>query len=173
MNCKDCMTLLPDLILDPENASSAALTHIESCAECRVEYTDLRKTFAMLDAYTAPEPTAWFDQRLAVRLREEQAKAPAGLFERLRTRLLLNTGAHFRPAMTAALAAILAIGGSSGAVLYQHEAQMKAQHAASATVEDLQILDRNEQAIQQLDQLIDDEGSDSGNASAAPVAPVS
>jgi hypothetical protein len=42
---------------------------------------------------------------------------------------------------------------------------------ASATVDDLQILDRNEQAIQQMDQLLQDD--DSGDSTAPPAEPAS
>ena len=63
----------------------------------------LEATFALLDAWQAPEPSPYFDQKLAVRLREEQALAPAGWFERLKSRLLFNTGRQFRPALAGAL----------------------------------------------------------------------
>jgi hypothetical protein len=70
--------------------------------------------------------------------------------------LLLNTGRQFAPALAGALALVLLLGGGGYAgltVLHQHE-----QVQASAAVNDLQILDRNEQALQQMDQLLDDDG---------------
>ena len=67
--------------------------------------------------WQAPEPSPYFDQKLAVRLREEQAEAPAGWFERLKTRLLFNTGRQFRPAIAGALALVLLVGGGTFADL--------------------------------------------------------
>ena len=114
----------------------------------------------MLEEWKAPEPSPYFDQKMAVRMREEQAKAPAGFFERLREYVLLSTGRQFRPALTGGLAMALLLGGGGYAgvtVLTQQHQQVQ----ASAAVNDLQILDRNEQAIQQMDQLLDDDGTGS------------
>ena len=108
---------------------------------------------ALMDAWKAPAPSPYFDQKMAVLLREEQAKAPAGWMERIRERLLFNTGRQFRPAMIGALALAVLVGGGSFAgleVFHQQPPQVE----ASATVNDLQILDKNAQAIQQMDQLL-------------------
>ena len=102
----------------------------------------MEATFALLDVWQAPEPSLYFDQKLAVRLREEQAKAPEGWFARLRTRLLFNTGRQFRPALAGALALVLLIGGGTVANLSYHSGV-----EASATVTDLQIFDKNDQAL--------------------------
>lgn len=100
MICRDCKSAIPDLLLDPAAPSNAAArAHIDSCAECRDELASLQATFALLDDWQAPEPSSYFDQKLAVRLREEQDKAPAGWFERLRSRVLFNTGRQFRPSL--------------------------------------------------------------------------
>jgi len=131
--------------------------HLAGCPECREEAKSLRATMHLLNEWKAPEPSPYFDQRMAVLLREEQAKAPAGWLERIREYLLLNTGRQFRPALVGGLALMLVLGGGGYAgvtVLHQHD-----QVSASAAVNDLQILDRNEQAIQQMDQLLDDDGS--------------
>ena len=94
MICKDCQSVFLDLLLDPSAPSSAAArSHIESCTDCKREFKSLEATFALLDAWEAPEPSPYFDQKLAVRLREEQAMEPTGWFERLKARLLFNTGA--------------------------------------------------------------------------------
>ncbi|HWW96413.1 MAG TPA: hypothetical protein VNY74_01910 [Edaphobacter sp.] len=157
MNCKDCQSVFLDLLIDPAAPShSAALSHLESCPECKQEFKSLEATFALLDAWKAPEPSPYFDQKLAVRLREEQAKAPAGWFERLRNRLLFNTGRQLRPALAGALALALIVGGGTFANLssFGHSTPQ-----ASAAVQDLQILDKNDQALQAMDQLLQDAGS--------------
>jgi anti-sigma factor RsiW len=156
MNCKDCQSVLLDLLLDPGAPSNAAgRSHLESCPECDREFKSLEATFTLLDAWKAPEPSPYFDQKLAVRLREEQARAPEGWFERLKSRLLFNTGRQFRPALAGALALALIIGGGTFANLagFGHSSPQ-----ASATVQDLQILDKNDQALQAMDQLLQDEG---------------
>jgi len=154
MNCKDCQSVFLDLLLEPgAPANAAARSHLESCAECRQEFKSLEATFALLDAWKAPEPSPYFDQKLAVRLREEQALQPAGWFERLKSRLLFNTGRQFRPALAGALALVLVVGGGTFADV---SGFLNSKPQASATVQDLQILDKNDQALQTMDQLLQD-----------------
>jgi hypothetical protein len=157
MLCQECQSVLPDLLLDPGAASNAAArAHLESCAACKEEFQSLEATFALLDTWQAPEPSPYFDQKLAVRLREEQALAPAGWFEQLKSRFLFNTGRQFRPVMAGALAAILVLGGGTFAGIsnFSHP-----KPEASATVNDLQIFDKNDQALQTMDQLLQDDSS--------------
>ena len=157
MNCRDCQSVLLDLLLDPgAPANAAARSHLESCADCKSEFKSLKATFALLDAWKAPEPSPYFDQKLAVRLREEQAMAPAGWFERLKNRLQFNTGRQFRPALAGALALILVVGGGTVADV---SGFLHSKPEISAAVLDLQILDKNDQAIQTMDQLLQDDGS--------------
>jgi hypothetical protein len=157
MNCKDCQSVFPDLLLDPgAPPSAAARSHVESCAGCRQEFAALEATFALLDAWEAPEPSSYFDQKLAVRLREEQALTPAGWLERLKSRLLFNTGRQFRPALAGALALVLIVGGGTFADV---SGFLHPRPQASAAVEDLQLLDKNDQALETMDQLLQDVGS--------------
>jgi hypothetical protein len=167
MICHDCQSALPDLLLDPAAPSNAAAReHISSCADCRRELESLQATMALLDTWQAPEPSPYFDQRLAVLLREEQEKAPAGWFERLRARLLFNTGREFRPALAGTLALAMLIGGGAFANLSGvHFGRAE----TSAAVTDLQVLDKNDQALQTMDLLLQDESSGDD----APVMPAS
>jgi hypothetical protein len=158
MNCQNCQSALPELLLDPTAASSVeARAHIEACAPCRKELRSLEATFAMLDDWKAPEPSSYFDQKLAVRLREAQAEGPEGWFERMRARLLFNTGRSFRPAMAGALALVLVVTGGTitGISIASHPESVQ----ASATIDDLQNLDKNAQTMQTMDQLLQDDGS--------------
>jgi hypothetical protein len=128
----------------------------------------LQATFALLDTWKAPEPSPYFDQKLAILLREEQALAPAGWLERLKSRFLFNTGRQFRPALAGALALVLVVGGGTFASLspFAHPPVQ-----ASATVQDLQILDKNDQAFQTMDQLLqDDSAPDDGTTTAPPTS---
>lgn len=166
-DCKTCRTHLADFLLD--DAYTAAhpelAAHLTSCTDCSTELTELRSTFALLDQWTAPEPSPYFDSKLHVRLREAEAAGPEGFWERTRSFFLFSTGRHLRPVMTGALAFAMLIGGGGlGIMLHQPGSTP----TASATVNDLRILDNNAQALQQMDQLLDDSGSSSDDATAPP-----
>jgi hypothetical protein len=162
-DCKACRSALADLLLDDHYAAAhpELVVHMNECVECRTELEELKATFAILDTWTAPEPSAYFDSKLHVRLREAEAAGPEGLWERFSSFLKFSTGRHLRPAMTAALAAVLVLGGA-GTLIGVYPAHHTNQ-AMSPTVNDLKILDNNAQAIQQMDQLLDD-SSASGDA---------
>ncbi len=154
--CRTCKAAMPDLLLDPASATTEARAHLNACASCREELASLTATFALLDTWDAPEPSPYFDQKFAVRLREEQANPPASWLERLQARLLFNTGRQFRPALVGSMALALIIGGGTFAGianLPSHEEKPQ----ISAAVSDLQILDKNDQAFQQIDQMLQDE----------------
>jgi len=151
---------LADLLLDPAVASPAAREHVAACADCSRDLYDLQATMQAMDAWEAPEPTSYFDTRLAARLREEKANPPATLWERMRARLLYGSNTQLRPVAAGALALLLLMGGGT-AVWVQHGAQPTAPQQ-SATVNDLQLLDGNAQVYQQLSSLdadIDDDSS--------------
>jgi hypothetical protein len=161
-DCKTCRAHLPDLLLDESYtvAHPELSAHLASCASCEAEIKALRSTFALLDDWTAPEPSPYFDSKLRALLREAQAAEPEGFWERTRSFLLFSTGRTLRPALTGALAFAMLIGGGGlGVMLRQPD------RPASATVNDLKILDNNAQALQQMDQLLDDSpSSDDTNA---------
>jgi hypothetical protein len=161
MNCKATKTQLADLLLDPASASDAAREHVAACADCSKELQALQATMQAMDAWDAPEPTPYFDTRLAARLREEQANPPANFWERMRTRLRYGSNPHLRPIAAGALALLLMLGGGT-AVWVQHGVQPPVQQE-SATVNDLQLLDGNAQVYQQLSSLDADLDDDSGN----------
>ena len=150
--CKEVQERLPDLLLDPASVPAPVEAHVATCTVCRGEIGSLIATFNALDAWTAPEPSPYFDTRMHARVREAQAAAPEGFFERMRSFLLFSTGRQLRPMVAGALALVLVASGGSFAGMRIHErsAQM------SATVNDLKVLDNNAQAIQQMDQLLDD-----------------
>ena len=155
MNCKNCQAALPDLLFDPAApGNAAARAHVATCADCAREFASFQATASLLDLWQTPEISPYFDQKLAVRLREEQEAPAPGWFESIKTRLLLNTGRQFRPALAGVMALLLIAGGGTfGVTSFQQRTQPV---QASATVNDLQILDKNEQALQQMDQLLQD-----------------
>jgi hypothetical protein len=167
MNCKECKSAILDLLLDQDSPTSVAVrTHIESCADCDREFKEMKATFVLLDTWKAPEPSPYFDQKLTVRLREEEALAPAGWFERLKTRFLFNTGRQLRPALAGALALILLVGGGTWADL---SGTLHSVPETSATVQDLQLLDKNAQTLQTMDQLLQDD-SPADDVAAPPIS---
>lgn len=153
-NCKDCRDHFSDLLLDPAVVPATVQAHVSTCTDCRSELASLIATFAALDAWTAPEPSAYFDTRLQARIREAQAAAPEGLFERMKSFLLFSTGRQLRPVLAGALALALVVSGGSFVGLHGLPGSHVAH--ASATVNDLKLLDNNAQALQQMDQLLDD-----------------
>lgn len=158
VSCKAFQDALPDLLLEPGYATEhpEISRHRLECAECRSEFEDLRRTFAVMDEWTAPEPSAYFDTRLHARLREEVQARPEGFFERMRSFLLYSTGRQFRPVAAGVLGcALLLGGGGTFAGLYFHNGTV-----ASATVNDLKVMDNNAQAEQQISQLLDDGAKD-------------
>ena len=165
MNCKTCQAELPNILFDPAAPrNAAARAHIATCAECARELASFEATMALLDAWPSPEISPYFDQKLAVRLREEQASPAPGWLERIRTRLLLNTGRQFRPALATAMALLLIAGGGTvGITAFQHPQPVH----VSAAVNDLLILDKNQQALQQVDQLLEDAAPADGDTGTA------
>jgi anti-sigma factor RsiW len=165
MNCKTCQSALPDLLLNPAAPSAvAARAHVAACAECARELASLEATMSLLDLWKTPEVSPYFDQKLTVRLREEQAAPPAGFFEHLRSRLQFNTGRQFRPALATAMALLLLAGG--GSITFSTLSHM-APVAVSAPVKDLQILDKNQQALDQVEQLLQENAAADTDSDAA------
>jgi hypothetical protein len=155
---------ITDLLLDPAVASPAAREHVATCAECGKELSELQATLLAMDAWEAPGPSAYFDTRLAARLREEKANPPASFWERMRARLLYGSSLQFRPIAAGALALLLMIGG--GTAIWVQNGTQPPVPQDSAIVHDLQLLDGNAQVYQQLNALDADLDDDSGNSSA-------
>src|SRR5580698_5085483 len=97
MICRKVKANLPDLLLAPKSVSAEVRAHVESCAECGKELKELEATMALLDTWTAPEVSPYFDTRMAGLMREEQQAAPAGWLERIRARMLFGNHMHLWP----------------------------------------------------------------------------
>jgi hypothetical protein len=67
---------------------------------------------------------------------------------------MFNTGRQFRPAMAGVLALVLVVGGGTFADV---SGFLHPKPETSAAVQDLQILDKNDQALQTMDQLLQDD----------------
>ncbi|HEY4359279.1 MAG TPA: hypothetical protein VGN16_26265 [Acidobacteriaceae bacterium] len=165
-DCKTCQAHMADLLLEPGYlaAHPELQAHMDGCDSCRTELAELNATMALLDEYTAPEPSPYFDTRLHARLREAQEAAPEGLWERMRSFLMFSTGRSFRPAVTAALALTLIAGGAGYVGINGGDLFHSGPAQASNTVNDLKVLDNNESAEQQMGQLLDQSGAEDDDA---------
>jgi anti-sigma factor RsiW len=99
MNCNDVRENLIELLTDGP-ADPQVKAHVSQCSACTAELASMRKTMALLDEWESPEPSPYFLTRLRAHVKEEQQKAPAGMFGWLR-----------RPVLAASLATVLAAGG--------------------------------------------------------------
>ena len=73
MKCDKVRETMPDLAAGLAEPSDAIQTHLQACEPCSAQLREFRKTMALLDEWEASEPSAYFDTRLAARLREEKA----------------------------------------------------------------------------------------------------
>ena len=152
MNCNEIGEQLMDV------ASGVAVppqveSHLRDCAQCAAHLQDLRQTMALLDQWTAPEPSPYFDTRLHARLREEAAR-PHGLMDWFR-----------KPALAAAMAALLVVGGTLYTV--GHHAPPPTVARPGAAVQDLQELDKNHEMFANFD-VLDDLESDGNSQTVNP-----
>lgn len=163
MICRDVKANLPDLLLAPKSVPAAVRAHVESCAECGKELKELEATMALLDTWTAPEVSPYFDTRMGGLMREAQQAPPAGWLERMRARMLLGNHVNLRPLAAAALALIVAVGGGTYAGFGGFSKPAPVQ-AASPVIKDLQSLDENAQLFQQMNTMDQDSGNNGGGA---------
>ena len=146
MNCNEVRENLVVLLAEGRTDPAVA-AHVHQCSACTEEMESFRKTLALLDEWEAPEPSPYFDTRLAARMREERAK-PA------RPAWLSWSRA---PALAGALALILMMAGGVGWFGHQGKGTPVAQVTAppGTAVGDLQTLDRDEDLYATYDVLDD------------------
>jgi len=102
MNCEMAEAELLD-VMNTDQVSTELQAHLRQCPKCASQLAALRQTSSMLDAWSVPEPSLYFDARLQARLREEQStRAGYGWSAWLRAR--------WQPALVGVLAVALAVG---------------------------------------------------------------
>ena len=166
MNCRMIQDRLPDLALDDAPVAPEVETHLRGCAQCSEIFEGMRATMNLLDEWSAPEPSPFWDVRMQARLREEQQRVVSrGWLQWLR-----------RPALSVAAALCLV----TGIGLYQvgrfmvaserqlpDKAWMRPIPAPAGTaVADLQFLEEHRDMLQDfdaLDILAGDDDADNGN----------
>lgn len=153
MKCDEIRGRMPDLAAGFSQPTGGEGKHLESCGACAQQLQGLRATMTLLDQWQAPEPSPYFDVRLAARLREEMAKPEASWFRWFRR----------PPVLAAALTLCLAVGvgvfftGDGG--IYRHTTEEASNSepgtAPGTAVSDLQALEKNHDMYSDFD-LLDD-----------------
>jgi predicted anti-sigma-YlaC factor YlaD len=155
MNCNQVRELLPELAAGMDARMPEVENHIASCAACAAHLREFQKTMALLDEWQAPEPSPYFDTRLAARLREEMARPAAGWLGWLRRPAWAMSAAGV--VLAGALAVGIGIGGRS--YLYVSETMPTQPPSLSVPVQpgtavgDLQALQRNDELYADFDVL--------------------
>jgi len=157
MKCQDIRELMPVLAAGLDEATPEVSKHIESCADCATQLTEFRQTIALLDEWTAPEPSPYFDVRLRARLREEAAKSTAWW--------------HWirKPALAVSLAGLMAISivlvkTDAGHHQQQEEASIVETAEPGTPVGDLLTLDKNNELYSYFDLLDELQAQEDVNA---------
>jgi hypothetical protein len=109
----------------------------------------------------------YFDTKLHVRLREAVDAPPEGIWERMRSYMTFSTGRVLRPVMAGSLGLVMMLSGATALLLHQHNTVVS-HDPTSATVDDLKIMNNNAQALQQMDQLLDEPAQSSDNSGGPP-----
>ncbi|MFL6436254.1 MAG: hypothetical protein ACJ71Q_01650 [Terriglobales bacterium] len=156
MVCKDVKDEIFEAALSGAAPGDSAKTHMGTCANCEQEFQSLRSTMNVLDTWTAPEPSQYFDVRLRARLREVKEQENHGLL----SRWLEKIGIHqltWKPITAASFAMIMAVAG--GLYVVNGPTGRGISHTtleAACPVVDLQALDQNQQVLNELQDLDDD-----------------
>jgi hypothetical protein len=149
--CAEMNDKLADLLFDPAAAPAKVRIHVEGCDRCRRELDELRATMALMDSWEAPEPNPYFLTRLEARMREERAAESAGWLSRLRASFAYGSRNHVRPLAAMAMTVMLLIGGGAYLGITNWDQQPVAASPQAAVVHDLQTMDNNAKALDELE----------------------
>src|SRR3954451_16614072 len=149
MNCHEVREEM--LLMSPGETSPQAAAHVRGCEACASELASLRSTMALLDEWTAPEPSPYFDSKLRARLNSEPEPGRGW-------RRLLAPISGWKPAMAVALGAVMVVGlnvARQWPEIVQPPPPPVIQPGSA--VSDLQKLDKNQELYASFDLLDDDE----------------
>ena len=154
MLCKDLKDEIFEAALSGAAPGESVKAHMSACAACDREFQSLRSTMNVLDTWTAPEPSPYFDVRLQARLRELREQ-PQGFFAQWMEKI----GFHhltWKPVTASVFALVMAVG------VYVELPGGRKQPVVQAAcpVVDLQALDKNQQILSELQDLDDDSSND-------------
>jgi anti-sigma factor RsiW len=149
MNCHEVREQMLEMMSGEGSPQTTA--HLRGCEVCSKELASLRSTMALLDEWTAPEPSPYFDAKLRARL--QSGPEPIRGWQRWILPL-----AGWKPAMAVALAAVMVVGIS----VYKtppNQTQDKSGVVVQpgTAVSDLQTLEKNQELYASFDLLDEDE----------------
>lgn len=155
MKCDEIKELILDAAMGGEGVPGLN-EHLLACSACADKLQEMRKTMALLGEWQAPEPSPYFDTRLAARMREERAKPErASWFAWIRMPVL--AGAMALVLMMAGGVTWFTSGrfGTNSGTAQSNNVPMRIQIVPGTAVGDLQALDKNEDLYANFD-LLDD-----------------
>lgn len=156
MLCKELKDEIFEAALLGAAPGDSAKAHMAACAACEREFQSLRSTMNVLDTWSAPEPSPYFDVRLRARLREEKEHPQQGRVSQWLEKIGIG-GLSWKPLTAAACTMIIAAAG--GLYVVNTPSHVTGTHAtlqAACPVVDLQALDQNQQVLNELQDLDDD-----------------
>lgn len=144
--------------LEQAPADAELRAHLNTCAQCAEAWQSLRATMALMDEWTAPEPSPYFDVRLQARL-DEARREPQISRGWAWMRQPLFGIAGVRPLLAGALAVAMAVGLGFIVQPVQQSTADNRQPALNmkkgTAVSDLQVLEKNQDVVSNLDVLDD------------------
>jgi hypothetical protein len=166
MLCKEVKDEIMESALFGAAPGDTAREHMTACTACQKEFASLRSTMDVLDTWTTPEPSPYFDVRLRARLREVKEQEQHGRFAHWLGTIGIRH-ISWKPAAAVVFAALLAVGGG----MYRFGIGVDRSTGTIAVTQpcpvvDLQALDKNQQVLNELQELDD---NDNGPSSQSPV----
>jgi predicted anti-sigma-YlaC factor YlaD len=155
MNCTEIREELVE-VASGTPATPLIEAHVRDCSGCAETLQHLKQTMSMMDEWTAPEPSPFFDTRLQARLREERATKSVSWLEWLR-----------RPVAVMVATVLVVAGGllvQRGGTFYPSTQTPAPVVAKGTPVGDLQFLDKNSEVLDDFDALDALDGTPDDNA---------
>ena len=156
MLCKELKDEIFEAALSGATPGESVKAHIFACDACEKEFQSLRSTMNVLDTWTAPEPSPYFDVRLQARLREVKEQ-PQGIFAQWMEKIGIHR-LSWKPVAASVFALVMAVGVFVEMPGIGHTRKPVVQ--AACPVVDLQALDKNQQVLNELQDLDDDGSND-------------
>jgi len=157
MLCKNIKEEILEAALSGTAPGESAKAHMLECAACKNEYQSMRSTMNLLDAWTTPEPSPYFDVRLRARLRDVKEHEQQGVIAHWLGKVGIRQ-LTWKPAAAALFALVLAVSGG----LYIGNPGHPPIVQAACPVVDLQSLDKNQQVLNDLQALDEDSSNTPG-----------
>ena len=145
MKCEEMEDQILDVAAGAGESTPSLDEHLRGCTACAARLADMRKTMALLDEWQGPEPSPYFNTRLAAGMREERAKPERAAWL-----------SWFRlPVLAGALAMIMMMAGGIRWFTGTGGKNTSQRVALGTAVGDLQALEKNEDLYANFD-LLDD-----------------